>query len=140
MHEQYTNREEIEGSSERSFGIVFGVVFSIIGLWPLLFGGGVRLWSLVVAGIFVGLAFIYPQSLATLNRLWFRFGLALAKITNPIIMGLLYVLIFVPVGLRDAHFRTRRSEFAVEPRGENLLDRSRSTGAGTRRYAEPVLR
>lgn len=99
MHEQYTNREEIEGSSERSFGIVFGVVFSIIGLWPLLFGGGVRLWSLVVAGIFVGLAFIYPQSLATLNRLWFRFGLALAKITNPIIMGLLYVLIFVPVGL-----------------------------------------
>jgi hypothetical protein len=73
-------KTEIKMGSERSFGIVFAIVFVIIGLFPLFWGNGPRLWSMGVAAIFLALAFLRPSVLAVPNRLWFRFGLFLNKI------------------------------------------------------------
>ncbi len=72
------------------------VVFAVIGAWPLLFGGTVRWWALIVAALFGSLAFLRPALLASLNRLWFRFGLLLNKITSPLIMGLLFYGVMTP--------------------------------------------
>jgi hypothetical protein len=80
----------IETSSDRSFGIVFAVVFAIIGLWPFLFGGMVRWWSLAIAAAFLAAALIRPAVLAPLNRLWTKFGLLLNGIVSPLVMGLLF--------------------------------------------------
>jgi hypothetical protein len=65
---------------ERSFGIVFAVVFALIGLYPLIHGGDIRLWALASTLVFGGLAFLWPSLLAPLNRLWFRFGMLRHKV------------------------------------------------------------
>ena len=85
--------------SERSFGIVFGVVLSIIGLLPLLRSHTPFYWSLGIAAVFLAAAFYAPKILAPLNRLWFRFGLLLHTIISPLIMGMLFYLAVTPTGL-----------------------------------------
>ena len=98
-HENTSRKHEVKGSSDRSFGIVFAVIFLIIGCAPLLSSGAPRLWSLVVAAVLLMLALIYPKSLAVPNRLWQKFGLLLNKIVTPIVMGVMFYLIFTPFGL-----------------------------------------
>ncbi len=91
---------EVEMGSERSFGIVFAVVFAIIAFWSVIFHGGpVRLWALAVAAVFLVLAFVAPQVLKPLNRLWFKFGMLLSKIIGPIAMGLIFFITVTPIGL-----------------------------------------
>ena len=95
-HERLSAAQDIRGSSDRSFGIVIAVVFAIIGLWPLLSEGTPRWWALIAAALLCGLAFVCSVLLAPLNRLWFRLGLVLNKITSPIIMGLLFYGVMTP--------------------------------------------
>jgi hypothetical protein len=98
-HEELNREEEIIGSSNRSFGLVFTVVFLIIGLIPLIGSGSVRIWSLGLAALFLLASFIKPGILQPLNNLWTRFGLLLSKVMNPIILGLLFFLVVTPVGI-----------------------------------------
>jgi predicted membrane metal-binding protein len=98
-HESYERRDDIKGSSERSFGIVFAVVFALIGLWPLAFGRDPRLWSLAVGAAFLVCAFVLPSLLAPLNRLWLRFGLLLHRIVSPLVLGIMFYLVITPTGL-----------------------------------------
>ena len=98
-HESYERREEVKGSSERSFGIVFAVVFAVIGLLPLIHAGAVRLWSLAVGAAFLLCAYALPSVLAPLNRLWLRFGLLLHRIVSPLVLGIMFYLVITPIGL-----------------------------------------
>jgi predicted membrane metal-binding protein len=98
-HEWLSHDEAIQGSSDRSFGIVFAVVFAIVGLWPFLFGGLVRWWSLAIAAAFLAVALIRPEVLAPLNRLWTKFGLLLNRIVSPLVMGLLFFVVITPFAL-----------------------------------------
>ncbi len=90
---------EIEAGSNRSFGVVFAVVFAIIAAWPLLGGGDIRWWSAAIAGIFLGLGLFLPNVLAPLNRVWFKFGMLLARIVNPVVMFVIYVVSVLPIGV-----------------------------------------
>ncbi len=96
---ELTGNTEVKMGSERSFGIVFAIVFLLIALFPLLGDGGVRLWSAGVAAVFGGLAFLAPELLAPLNTLWFKFGMLLSKIISPIVMGILFFVTVTPIGL-----------------------------------------
>jgi len=98
-HESYERREDVRGSSNRSFGIVFAVVFTVIGLLPLMLGSGLRLWSLAVAALFLLFALAFPSVLAPLNRMWLRFGMFLHKIVSPIVLGIMFYLVITPIGL-----------------------------------------
>lgn len=99
VHETLTRNEEVKGSSDCAFGVVFTVVFLIIGLWPLMSSAGPRTWALVVAGLTLTAALAYPSVLAPLNRLWTRFGLLLHKVVNPLIMGLIFFVTVTPTAL-----------------------------------------
>jgi predicted membrane metal-binding protein len=99
IHERLSDDEHIQASSDRVFGFVFAVVFCLIGLWPLLSDGSVRWWAVAAAVVLFGVAMARPTLLAPFNRLWTRFGLLLNKITNPLIMGLLFYGIITPFGL-----------------------------------------
>ncbi len=90
---------EVRVSSERSFGIVFAVVFALIGLFPLLGGGSPRWIVLAIAALFLALAFFAPSLLTTPNRWWFKLGMLLAAITAPIVMALVFFVVFLPIGL-----------------------------------------
>jgi fatty acid desaturase len=98
-HERLADGGVIKSSSDRSFGIVFAVVFVIIGLWPFLFGEVVRWWALAIAVVFGVLAAVRPGLLAPLNWLWTKFGLLLNGIVSPLVMGLLFYLVITPFAL-----------------------------------------
>ena len=99
FHEDFGREDGPKPGSERSFGIVFAVVFVLIGSWPLFDGGPFRLWALAGAGIFLAAGLFFPTPLRPLNRLWFIFGMALHKVMSPLVMGLLFYLTVTPIAL-----------------------------------------
>ena len=86
-------------STNRSFGIVFFIVFFIIAIFPLKNDGDIRIWSLVISVIFLLLGLSNSKILTPLNRLWSKFGILLGKIMSPLIMGLIFFLVVTPIGL-----------------------------------------
>ena len=91
--------DENKISSNRSFGIVFFIVFVLIAIYPLINQGEVRIWSLIISSLFLLLGLLNSKILTPLNKLWFRFGLFLGKIISPIIMGVIFFLVVTPIGL-----------------------------------------
>tara|TARA_B100001109_G_C18445117_1_gene281833 strand:+ start:33 stop:416 length:384 start_codon:yes stop_codon:yes gene_type:complete len=90
--------DDIKISSNRSFGIVFFIVFFLIALYPLINSGELRIWSLAVSLIFLILGLINSKILTPLNRIWFKFGIFLGKIISPLVMGFIFFLVVTPIG------------------------------------------
>ena len=91
--------DDVKISSNRSFGIVFFVVFLIIALFPLINDGNIRLWSLFVSLAFLVLGLLNSKFLSPLNKIWFKFGLFLGKIISPMVMGLIFFFVVTPIGI-----------------------------------------
>ena len=86
-------------NSNRSFGIVFFIVFLIISFWPSIEGQSLRIWSLAVALIFLVLGLLNSKLLSPFNIIWVKFGEALGRIIAPIVMFIIYFVILTPIGL-----------------------------------------
>ena len=82
--------DEIKLGSNRSFGIVFFIVFVLIAIYPIINQGELRIWSLIISLFFLVLGLFNSKILTPLNKLWFKFGLFLGKIISPIIMGIIF--------------------------------------------------
>ena len=91
--------DDVKISSNRSFGIVFFIVFLLIALYPITYSGDIRIWSLIISFIFIILGLLNSKILTPLNKLWFQFGVILGKIISPIIMGIIFFLVVTPIGL-----------------------------------------
>ena len=91
--------KNIKTSSNKSFGIVFFIVFIIISLYPLVNQEDIRIWSLVIAFIFFILALLNSKILTPLNKIWTRFGLFLGNLISPIVMGIIFFFVVTPIGL-----------------------------------------
>ena len=91
--------ENIKIGSNRSFGIVFFIVFLLIALYPLLNQNEIRLWSLLISIIFLLLGILNSKILSPLNVVWFKFGLFLGQIISPIVMGIIFFLVVTPIGI-----------------------------------------
>ena len=90
---------EINKSSNKSFGLVFFLVFILIGIYPILNQGNIRVWSIIIAVVFLILGLSNSRILTPLNRIWFKFGIFLGKMISPIIMGVIFFLVVTPIGL-----------------------------------------
>ena len=90
---------DIKIGSNRSFGIVFFIVFLLIAIYPTLSGENVRLWSLAIATIFFILGIINSSLLSPLNKIWFKFGLLLGRLISPLVMSLIFFLVVTPIAL-----------------------------------------
>ena len=91
--------KNIKTSSNKSFGIVFFIVFIIISLYPLVNQEDIRIWSLFIAFIFLILALLNSKILAPMNKIWTRFGLFLGNFISPIVMGIIFFFVVTPIGL-----------------------------------------
>ena len=91
--------DDVKISSNRSFGIVFFVVFLLIALHPLINEAEIRIWSVIISLIFLILGLLNSKILAPLNKLWFKFGIFLGKMISPLIMGIIFFLVVTPIGL-----------------------------------------
>ena len=99
IHENFQRSGEIEVGSDRSFGIVFAIVFALIGVFPLLGGGALRLWALGVAAVILAIALAVPKILHPANRLWMRFGQLLHRVVTPVILAFVFVSTVIPTAL-----------------------------------------
>ena len=90
--------DDIKISSNRSFGIVFFVVFALIAFYPLTNHGDTRIWSLIVSLIFLVLGLLNSKILNPLNKVWFKFGIFLGKIVSPLVMGIIFFFVVTPIG------------------------------------------
>ena len=114
-HEDLSRTHEVKGSSNRSFGWVFTAVFLLVTAWPLLSGGAVRWWALLVAVAFALVTVAVPKLLAVPNRLWLRLGLLLNRIISPVALAILFYVVVTPVGalmrmLGKDNLRLRRGD------------------------------
>ena len=86
-------------SSNRSFGLLFFIVFLIIGLWPLKNGLEFNYIFIGISIIFLILGLMNSKILTPLNKIWVKFGELLGRIIAPIVMALVYFFILTPISL-----------------------------------------
>tara|TARA_B100001250_G_scaffold394298_1_gene398021 strand:+ start:493 stop:879 length:387 start_codon:yes stop_codon:yes gene_type:complete len=97
--------EKIKIGSNRGFGIVFFIVFVLIGIYPLIDNGELRLWSIILSLIFLALGLINSNFLTPLNILWFKFGMLLGKVVSPLILGFIFFIVVTPTGILVRFFK-----------------------------------
>ena len=99
-HEKIVSHDEREPPSIKNFGLTFAVVFGVIALWPVVFRSEhPHYWALVAGLAFAAAAYLAPNLLKPLNLLWFKFGMLLHKIVNPIVLGLMFLVFITPIAL-----------------------------------------
>jgi hypothetical protein len=98
-HEDLTRDQNLEGSSDRNFGLVFAGGFLLIALLPLFHAESPRWWAMVVSAVFATTAMWNPRFLAGLNRMWTKLGLLLSNVISPIALGILFYVVLTPIGL-----------------------------------------
>ena len=106
------------GGSDQAFGLVFGVVFALIALYPLLAGASIRLWSAGIAGLFLIAALVRPRLLSPLNKIWAKFGLALHRVVSPLALLIVFCLAVLPTSLVIRALRKDLLRLRFEPASE----------------------
>jgi hypothetical protein len=91
--------KNIKTGSDRSFGILFTIIFLIIGLWPLLNNENIKFLPIIISVIFLLLTAIKSKILTPLNKAWIKLGLILGKFFTPIVLGLIFFVTVLPTGI-----------------------------------------
>ena len=120
MHE-VTEHAEIPIGSERSFAVVFSIVFAFIGLRPLLSGDAARGWAVFVAAVVLLVGLVIPRLLVVPNRLWCRLGIVIGAVMSQVVMAIIFFLVITPTGL------TMRLVRRVSTKDPRFPDASKST-------------
>jgi hypothetical protein len=118
-HENVSSFRKVVLGSNRKFGLTFGAVFAFFGLWPLIHHFHPRWAFLAAAVIIAAIAFVQPERLTPLNNAWFKLGMLLNRIVNPIVMGLMFFAAVTPLG------------WFIRMRGGDLLSLKMKPGAAT---------
>lgn len=115
----------------RSFGLLVGMAFGIIGIWPLLFSGEpMRVWAVGLGGTLIALGGILPRTLAPIHKIWMRLGHMLGWVNTRIILGVVFYGFVTPIGIvfrlmgRDA----MRRAFADDSPTYRVLRKARTRG------------
>ena len=89
----------IKIGTNKSFGIVFFLFFLIVSIFPLFNDENIRIWSLIIATIFLILGLLNSKVLTPLNKIWFKFGILLGSFVSPIVMGIVFFVIVTPTSI-----------------------------------------
>ena len=106
--------KKIKLPTNRNFGIVFFLVFLVISLFPLFNNESIRIWSVIIAFVFLVLGLINSSILSHFNKLWFKFGIMLGGLISPFVMGLIFFIVITP------------TSFLVRLFGKDLLSLKKS--------------
>jgi hypothetical protein len=90
---------KINKKNNITFGIIFFIFFLIVGLYPLVSVGVIRIWYVVLSLVFLIITITRPNLFTFLNRSWIQFGIFLGKIISPIVMGLVFFFVVTPIGI-----------------------------------------
>jgi hypothetical protein len=99
LHEDFSREEHVKAGSDRGFGFVFAGFFALVSALSWWRDHTGWHWLLPLAALFLVVALVRPALLAPLNKLWLKFGLLLYKVMNPLVLGLLFFITIMPIGL-----------------------------------------
>ena len=91
--------DNMNKSSNKSFGIVFFIFFLVISFYPLLNNDNIKYWALILSFLFLLLGLVNSKILTPLNKLWFKFGIILSKIVSPLVMFAIFFLVVTPLAI-----------------------------------------
>tara|TARA_Y100001970_G_C14065666_1_gene766550 strand:+ start:53 stop:436 length:384 start_codon:yes stop_codon:yes gene_type:complete len=89
----------LKKTSNKSFGILFFIVFLIIAVWPLLQSKDLRLWSLILSLLFLVLGLLNSKILEPINNIWIKFGEILGQVVAPIVMAAVFFIVLTPISI-----------------------------------------
>lgn len=95
----YKSNTSIKFSSEKSFGILFSIVFFIFFIISLYYSEKVNLILIILSIVFLSVSFLYPPLFKYPNIAWINLGLFLGKIISPLVMAIIYLFVFFPFGI-----------------------------------------
>ena len=121
-------------SSNKSFGIVFSVVFLLVALWPILNENEVRFWALILSVIFLALGLLNSKILTPLKILWLKLGEKLGIIVSPIVMGIIYFFVITPTGLLVKLFGKDLLNIKFSKEKTYWIKRDKLTGSMRRQF------
>lgn len=114
-HEVLDRPDEVKIGTDRNFGFVFTIFCLVVGGF-LLWSGNNKFWFwLAGAGVFALTALLTPRVLHPLNLLWFKFGMLLHHIITPIVLGLMFFVVFTPIGLLMRLTRKQSLSLKIDP-------------------------
>ena len=99
MFEKKNIKKNDKFENNKSFGILFFIVFILVSIWPLKNGEDLRIWSLLISLVFLFLGLINSKILTPLKSVWIKLGYFLGNIISPVVMGIIYFLVLTPTGL-----------------------------------------
>ena len=84
-------------SSNRSFGLLFFIVFIAVGLWPIIKGEEANIYLILISLFFLIFGLINSKILSPFNKAWIKFGEILGSVIAPIIMALVFFVFLTPI-------------------------------------------
>lgn len=104
VHERISGGHAHRTGSDRAFGVVFAVATCAFGIWLLrhdtmVAGLPAALFVLPVTAFFLVATLVRPALLSPLNKAWAAVGYALQRVTNPLLLGIVFFAVIFPVGL-----------------------------------------
>ena len=121
-------------SSNKSFGIVFSVVFLLVALWPILNENEIRFWALILSVIFLALGLLNSKILTPLKILWLKLGEKLGIIVSPIVMGIIYFFVITPTDLLVKLFVKDLLNIKYKKKKTYWIKRDKLTGSMRRQF------
>ena len=139
LHEDFSREEHVKAGTDRGFGLVFAGFFALVSALSWWRGHTGWHWTLPLAVAFWSWPTPIPKVLDPLNRLWLKFGLLLYKVMNPIVLGLLFFVTIMPIGLVMRAMGKDFLRLQARSQGQELLDRSHAAGAAAAIHEKPIL-
>ena len=124
----------ISNNSNKSFGVVFFIVFFIYGMWPILNSEEIRVWSLAVGIIFLILGLLNSKLLTPLNNLWIKLGELLGKIISPIVMAFVYFFVITPTAIIMRLFGKDLLNTKFQEKNSYWIKRDKNIGSMKKQY------
>jgi hypothetical protein len=88
-----------QGSTDRGFGLMLALAFTLLGLWFVRAGGQIRVLPLVTGSVLFAVALLRPGLLRPLNRAWTKLGTVMGRAVNPVVTSALFFLVITPAGV-----------------------------------------
>ena len=121
-------------NSNRTFGILFFLVFLVIGIWPILNNEGLRWWSIIISLIFLFLGIINSKILSPFNKIWIKIGELLGKVIAPIVMAVIYFFIVTPMAILLKLLRKDLLKIKFSPVTTYWIKRDKKFGSMKRQF------